>query len=83
MLLVLLDKFDLLAGSLLLLIRSSSNDSTLDSMKASCGGLIRDDSGAFLDGFFVNLGSCPITIPKGWGAFYGLELAWNKGFCFI
>ena len=64
-------------------VKINSDGSVLDSVKASCGGLIRDDSGAFLDGFSMNLGSCLITIAEVWGALYGLELAWNKGFHLI
>ena len=43
-------------------VKINSNSSVLHSMKASCGGLIRDDSGASLDGFSMNLGSCPKVV---------------------
>ena len=51
----------------------------LNSSKAACGGLIRDETGKFFSGFLANLGVCSITIAKVWGAFYGLKLAWDKG----
>ena len=31
----------------------------------------------------MNLESCPVNIGEVWGAFYGLELAWNKRFHLI
>ena len=53
------------------------------SSKASCGGLIRNALGEYFGGFTANLGSCRTTIAEIWGAFYALEMAWNRGFTSI
>lgn len=50
------------------------------SLLASCVGVVRDDSGHFIFGFSVNLGSCTILAAELWGIFHGLKIAWSRGF---
>ena len=47
---------------------------------AACGGIVRNELGQFAESFVVNLGVCPITVAKIWGAFYVLDFAWRRGF---
>ena len=47
---------------------------------ASCGGLLRDDSGRFIQAFVANLGRCPISMAEIWGYFHALNLAWKMGY---
>ena len=61
-------------------IKLNDDGSVLSNRRASCGGVMRDDSGQFLRGFAVNLGICPITVAEIWGAFYALDMAWMKGY---
>ena len=56
-------------------IKLNGDGSVLSNRRASCGGVMRDDSGQFLQGFAVNLGICPITVAEIWGAFYALDMA--------
>ena len=48
--------------------------------KARAGGLIRDSIGRWLGGFVVNIGHCTVTKAELWVVYYGLLLAWDKGF---
>jgi ribonuclease HI len=48
--------------------------------KYGCGGLMRGSSGEWLGGFAKGLGDCSIESAELWGAWEGLELAWNLGF---
>ena len=45
---------------------------------ASTGGLIRDNRGRWVAGFVVNLGRCSALMAEIWGAWYALNLAWEK-----
>ena len=56
-------------------VKVNCDGSVLHDLKDACGGLIRSTMGDFLGGFATNLGSCPVTISKLWGAYYGLLLA--------
>lgn len=49
-------------------------------MYASCGGVLRGDSGQFIVGFSMKLGSCSILTVELWGILHGLRLAWSRGF---
>ncbi|WCJ29423.1 LINE-1 retrotransposable element ORF2 protein [Euphorbia peplus] len=44
------------------------------------GGLIRDSNGMWLCGFMCNLGICTALLAELWGLYYGLEMAWKKGY---
>ena len=45
---------------------------------ASAGGLLRDDQGRWVTGFAVNLGRCSALMAEIWGAWYALNLTWEK-----
>ena len=60
-------------------VKVNCDGSVLHDLKAACGGLIRRAMGDFIGGFAANSGACPVTISELWGAYYGLLLAWNKG----
>ena len=45
---------------------------------ASAKGLIRDDMGRLVAGVAVNLGRCSALMAEIWGAWYALNLAWEK-----
>ncbi|WCJ36333.1 Polynucleotidyl transferase ribonuclease H-like superfamily protein [Euphorbia peplus] len=47
---------------------------------ASAGGVLRGASGAWFGGFAVNLGICTAFLAELWGLFFGLKLAWSKGY---
>ncbi|KAL8143934.1 hypothetical protein V2J09_016966 [Rumex salicifolius] len=47
---------------------------------ATAGGVIRDDSGVWLDGFVKNIGVCSVVAAELWGLYHGLELAWDLGY---
>ena len=46
---------------------------------AGCGGIIRDATGFWQDGFSVNLGYTTNVVAELWGILIGLKLTWNKG----
>lgn len=48
--------------------------------KAACGGVLRDDNGAFLWGFAVKLGRCTVTQAELWAIIHGLKLAKERGY---
>ncbi|KAG7573124.1 Ribonuclease H domain [Arabidopsis suecica] len=47
---------------------------------AAAGGAIRNADGEWLGGFAINIGSCSAPLAELWGAYYGLLIAWDKGF---
>ena len=47
---------------------------------SGAGGLLRDTTGAWIQGFIVNLGACTILEAELWGIFWGLSLAWDAGY---
>lgn len=44
------------------------------SMRASWGGLVKDDRGNFLYDFAGNFGACKILVYELWSIYYGLKL---------
>ncbi|BFG20702.1 hypothetical protein CerSpe_069760 [Prunus speciosa] len=44
------------------------------------GGILRDSTGKWLNGFSVNLGIGTILEAELWGVFWGLKLAWDMGY---
>ncbi|CAL9019915.1 unnamed protein product, partial [Prunus brigantina] len=48
---------------------------------SGAGGLLRDATGAWIQGFIVNLGASTILEAELWGIFWGLSLAWDAGYC--
>ncbi|KAF7827153.1 putative ribonuclease H protein At1g65750 family [Senna tora] len=46
---------------------------------ASCGGVLRDCSGAWLQGFICNIGTCRVVDSELRGILEGLNVAWNHG----
>ena len=62
-------------------IKLNSDGSVANDRRASCEGLLHGTQGEFLGGFAANLGVCLISVAEIWDAYYGLLLAWNKGFC--
>ncbi|KAK2459136.1 TMV resistance protein N [Trifolium repens] len=51
-----------------------------DEENHGCGGLIRGRSGEWLGGFAKGLGNCNTEVAELWGAWEGLNLAWNLGY---
>ncbi|CAL8137476.1 unnamed protein product [Prunus armeniaca] len=47
---------------------------------SGAGGLLRDATGAWIQGFIVNLGASTILEAELWGIFWGLSLAWDAGY---
>ncbi|KAB5560806.1 hypothetical protein DKX38_005763 [Salix brachista] len=47
---------------------------------SGAGGVLRDSTGGWIQGFAVNLGACHILEAELWGIFWGLSLAWDYGF---
>lgn len=47
---------------------------------ATAGGLLGSETGAWLHGFFFNIGTCKVTQAKLWGAHTDLILAWVHGY---
>lgn len=47
---------------------------------ASAGGLIRDESGLWLHGFMLNIGSTSVLLAELWAIYHGLLVCWNLGF---
>ncbi|CAL2237692.1 unnamed protein product [Prunus armeniaca] len=54
-----------------------------DSRFIGAGGLLRDNYGAWIKGFSVNLGVGSVLEVELWGIFWGLHLAWEAGFRFV
>ncbi|CAL2271837.1 unnamed protein product [Prunus armeniaca] len=54
-----------------------------DSGFIGVGSLLRDNYGAWIKGFSVNLGVGFVLEPELWGIFWGLHLAWESGFRFV
>lgn len=48
--------------------------------KAACGGALRDEQGNWIVGFSANLGTITTDEAEAWGLYYGIKLAWEKGF---
>lgn len=44
------------------------------------GGLLRDNNGNWISGFTANLWKGKIIAAELWGLFFGLRLAWMRGF---
>ncbi|KAF7841634.1 ribonuclease H [Senna tora] len=44
-----------------------------------CGGVLRDDIGGWIWGFYRFLGQVDVLTAELWGCFHGLSLAWEKG----
>ncbi|KAJ1390058.1 Ribonuclease H domain [Sesbania bispinosa] len=51
--------------------------------RASYGGLLRDDRGCWIAGFWGNLGHSEILHAELQAIYYGLKLCWEKGYKFI
>ncbi|KAJ1427543.1 Ribonuclease H domain [Sesbania bispinosa] len=51
--------------------------------RASYGGLLRDDRGCWIAGFWGNLGYSEILHAELQAIYYGLKLCWEKGYRFI
>lgn len=47
---------------------------------AARGGVIRDHEGNWMHGFTSNLGSCGAMESELWAIWYGLRLAWDRGY---
>ncbi|MCI20290.1 ribonuclease H protein, partial [Trifolium medium] len=48
--------------------------------QADCGGVFRNESGAWLGGFARKLGSCSALMAELWGILSALQLAKEKGY---
>ncbi|MCI34447.1 ribonuclease H protein, partial [Trifolium medium] len=48
--------------------------------QAGCGGVFRNESGAWLGGFARKLGSCSTLMAELWGILSALQLATEKGY---
>lgn len=49
-------------------------------LRASAGGLLRDDNGRWIVGYGRNIGSCSISKAELWGILDGLTVAWYYGY---
>ncbi|KAL9278245.1 putative ribonuclease H domain-containing protein [Arabidopsis thaliana] len=47
---------------------------------ATAGGVIRGEEGEWLGGFALNKGICSAPMAELWGVYYGLVIAWERGF---
>ncbi|KAG7585508.1 Ribonuclease H domain [Arabidopsis thaliana x Arabidopsis arenosa] len=47
---------------------------------ATAGGVIRGFDGEWLGGFALNIGICSAPLAELWGVYYGLVIAWERGF---
>lgn len=47
---------------------------------ATAGGVLRDGEGQWLGGFALNIGICTTPLAELWGVYYGLLIAWERGF---
>ncbi|KAG7599606.1 Endonuclease/exonuclease/phosphatase superfamily [Arabidopsis suecica] len=48
--------------------------------KATAGGVLRDSGGNWRGGFALNIGVCSAPLAELWGVYYGLYIAWERGF---
>ncbi|KAK8476512.1 hypothetical protein V6N11_074061 [Hibiscus sabdariffa] len=48
--------------------------------RVAVGGLIQDDSGGWLRGFYRFVGRCSVLLADLWAIYDGLNLAWDVGF---
>lgn len=48
--------------------------------EVGCGGVLRYGSGEWKISFVVNTGICSVEEAETWGVFYGMKLAWEKGY---
>lgn len=46
---------------------------------ATAGGVVRDGDGNWCYGFSLNIGICSAPLAELWGAYYGLNIAWERG----
>ena len=51
----------------------------MENNQAGGGGLLRDHSGIWINGFSIHLGMCSIVKAELWALLYGLNLVWNRG----
>jgi len=47
---------------------------------ATAGGVIRGEEDEWLGGFALNIGICSAPMAELWGVYYGLVIAWERGF---
>ncbi|CAA7023532.1 unnamed protein product [Microthlaspi erraticum] len=45
--------------------------------RATAGGVLRDEDGAWCCGFALNIGICSAPLAELWGIYYGLYMAWE------
>ncbi|KAG7594142.1 Reverse transcriptase zinc-binding domain [Arabidopsis thaliana x Arabidopsis arenosa] len=48
--------------------------------QATAGGVVRDTERGWLSGFVLNIGVCSAMLAELWGVYYGLYVAWEKGY---
>ena len=48
--------------------------------QGGCGGVIRDDNGDFIAGFFFKINNCFSLLTEIRAMLHGLKLAWDRGF---
>lgn len=46
---------------------------------SGCGGLLKDDMGAWIRGYFHRLGNCDSLQAEMWGMLLSMKLAWQEG----
>ncbi|KAG7551702.1 Ribonuclease H domain [Arabidopsis thaliana x Arabidopsis arenosa] len=47
---------------------------------AAAGGVVRGEDGTWLGGFALRIGICSAPLAELWGVYYGLLIAWEKGY---
>lgn len=62
-------------------IKLNTNGASMgDTVLAGCGGVLRDSSRCWLNGFATHVGLANALEAEAWGLYYGLNLAWNHGY---
>jgi ribonuclease HI len=59
---------------------NTNGDLIPQNQSAACGGVFRDESGAWRGGFVRNIGTCSALMSELWGILFALQVAKEKGF---
>ena len=48
-----------------------------ESLKVRVGGVLKDEDGAYIQGFSINLGCCSVEAAELWAILHGMKMAWE------